>query len=84
MFKILEHLPYGPRREKTVFEGLRTTKALTSLGIRALVNRFLESISQLATSGISIVLLVSVAEETDFSLALSETLKIGCAASMPI
>ena len=46
--------------------------------ISALVIRFLESIiSKVATSEISIFLLVSVAEETDFSVDLSETPKTG-------
>ena len=32
---VATHIPYGPRREKTVFEGLGTTQAQTSLRIRA-------------------------------------------------
>ena len=50
--------------------------------IRAFVIPLLESIiSKLDTAEISIFLLVSVAEETDFSLALSETPKTGLVAS---
>ena len=50
----------------------------------AFVIPFLESIiSKLPTSGISIFQLVSVAQETDFSLALSETLKTGFVTSRP-
>ena len=37
-----------------------------------------------ATSEISIFLLVTVAEETDFSLALSETAKTGFLTTRPI
>ena len=49
-----------------------------------LMNSFLESIiSRLATSEISIFLLVSVTEETGLSLALSETPKTGFVASRP-
>ena len=52
--------------------------------ISAFVIRLLESIiSRLATSKILIFLLVSVAEETGLSLALSETLKTGFSASRP-
>ena len=48
----------------------------------AFVIRFLESIiSQLAASEISIFKLISVAEETDFSLPLLETPKTGFLAS---
>ena len=50
--------------------------------IRALVIRCLESIiSKLATSEISIFLLVRVPEETGLSIALSETLKTGFVAT---
>ena len=53
--------------------------------ISAFVIRLLESIiSKLATSKISIFKLVSVAEETGLSLALSETSKTGFVASRPI
>ena len=41
-------------------------------------------ISKLAASEISMFLLVSVAEETGFSLTFSETLKIGFVASRPM
>ena len=53
--------------------------------ISAFVIRFLESIiSKLATSEMSIFWLVSVAEETGLSLALSETPKTGFLATRPI
>ena len=53
--------------------------------ISAFVIRFLESItSRLATSEISLFLLVSVAEETGLSPALSETPKTGFVATKPI
>ena len=55
----------GPRREKTCLQGLRTTKAQTSLCslINAFVIHLLESfISRLNMREISIFLLVSVAE----------------------
>ena len=49
------------------------------------VVRLLERIiSRLATSKIAFLLLVSVAEETDFSLGVSETPKISYMASGPI
>ena len=53
--------------------------------ISAFVIRFLESIiSRLVTSEISIFKLVSVAEETDLSLAFSKTPKTGFLAWRPI
>ena len=53
--------------------------------ISVFVIRFLESIlSKFATSKISILLLVSVAEETGLNLTLSETLKTGFVALRPI
>ena len=52
--------------------------------INAFSIRFLESvISRLATSEILIIYLVSVSEETGFSLALSESVKTGFVASGP-
>ena len=52
--------------------------------VSVFVIRFLKSIiSKLATSEISVFLLVSVAEETALSPALSETLKSGFLASRP-
>ena len=70
---------YGHRRKKTCLRGWRTTKAQTSLRIRAdcsapLLFAFWKyHISKLATSE----MLVSVADEAGFSLALSETPKTG-------
>ena len=70
---------------KPVFCGWRTTKAHTSLHIRAVVIRFLESIiSKLATGQISIFYLVSVAGQAGLNLTLSETPKTGFLASRPI
>ena len=76
----------GPRREKTCFRGFANSTGADSPAhprslISAFVIRVLEStISKLATSEIS----VSVAEETGFSLALSETPKTGFVAKWPI
>ena len=56
---------------KPVFGGLQATKAQAGL-ISTFVICLLERISKLATSQCSIFLLVSVAEETGLSLALSE------------
>ena len=75
-------------REKTCLRGLGTTKAETSLS-RSLISAFdfclLESIvCRHATSEISIFKLVSVAEETDLSLAMTEIPKTGFVASRPI
>ena len=65
---------------KPVFPGLQTTKAQSSLNI--FVIHLLESIiSKLASSQISIFQLVSVAEETGLSVALSETPKTGFVAT---
>ena len=76
----------GLDAREPVLGGLRTAQAQTSLRIRAdqpahprrlisaFVIRFLESIiSKLGTSEMSIIYLDSVAEETGFSLSLSET-----------
>ena len=52
--------------------------------ISAFINRLLESIiSRLAISEFSIFKLVSVAEETDLKLALTETPKTGYLATRP-
>ena len=51
--------------------GLRTTKGADQQTDQCLFIRFVESI--ISTGKIPIFMLVSVAEETDFSLALSET-----------
>ena len=72
------------RRKKTCLRYLRTPKAQTSDLIGACVYRLLKSIvSRIATSKFSIFKLVSVAEETGLSLALSETPKTGFVASRP-
>ena len=69
---------------KSVFRGLRTTKAQTSL-ISAFVIRLLESIiSRLATSEISIFYRGFVAKQAGLNLTLSETLKTGFLATRPI
>ena len=70
---------YGPRREKTYLQGFANNKGADQpVHLRSLISAFvipiLEStISKLATSEISVLYLVSVAEENGFSLALSET-----------
>ena len=76
-------LIYGLRREKTCLWWFANNKGTDqpvhscSL-ISAFVIHFLEStISKLATSEISIFLLVSVSEETGLNLTFSETLKTG-------
>ena len=76
----------GLDARKPVFVVLRTTQVQTSL--RGLISPFvihvLEStIFKLATREISVFQLVSVAEETGFSLALSETPKSGFVAARP-
>ena len=71
----------GLNASKPVFEGLRTTKAQIQPAhprrlISAFVIRLLESIISIpATSEISIFYLVSVAEQADLNLTLSETPK---------
>ena len=72
---------YGPRSEKTCLRGFANNKgADQSAHSRRLISTFiicfLESIIyKLVTSEISFFEPVSVAEETDLSPALSETLK---------
>ena len=80
----------GPRRENPCLRGFANNKSadqpahLRSL-ISVFVIRLLESIiSRLATDEILIFLLVSVAGETNLSLALSETPKTGIDAMRPI
>ena len=70
---------FGPQHEKTCLRGLRTTKTQISLPrlIIAFVTLVERIISKLATSGISIFKLVSVAEETGLDHALSEIPKTG-------
>ena len=74
---------------KSVFGGLRTTQAQTSLRIRSLISafviRFLKKIiSKLASKEISIFFLASVAEQAGLKLTLSETPKTGFLTSRPI
>ena len=71
---------------KPVFGVLQKTKAQTSL--RSLISSFVirllaSTISRHAMSVISIFKLVSVAEETVLSIALSETTKTGFLTSRP-
>ena len=79
----------GPRREKTCLQRFANNKGADqpvhphSL-ISALVIRCLETIiSKLATSEIAIFKLVSEADESGLSLALSETPKTGFLATRP-
>ena len=66
----------GLDKRNPVFGDLRTTKALSCRLISSFVVCFLESMTvKLATSEISIFLIVSVAEETGLSLALWKNLK---------
>ena len=79
----------GLDARKPVFGGLRTTGAYQPAHMHSLISafviRFLKSIiSKLASSKISVFLLVSVAELTGLNLALWETPKIGFVASRPI
>ena len=80
---------YGPRREKTCLWGFANNKdadqpAHPGSPISAFVFRLLESfISRHALSVSSIFKIVSVAEETALSLALSETPKTGILATRP-
>ena len=81
---------YGPRREKTFLRGFANNTGadqpahLRSL-ISALVIHYLETtICKLATGEISILLLVSVAEETVLKLALSDLPKTGFLVMWPI
>ena len=80
----------GPCREKTCLRRIAYNKGADQPAhprslISAFVIRFSERIiSKLATYESSIFLLVSVAEETGLSLALSETPKTGFLATWPI
>ena len=82
-------MKYGPRREKTCLRGFANNKGADQPAhprslISAFVIPLLKSIiSRLATSEISLFYLVSVAEETGLSLALSETPKTGFLTSRP-
>ena len=82
LWKALKYM--GLEVRNPVFGSLLTTQAQTSL-ISIFVIRFWErTLCKLATSEISIFLLVSVAEDTGLKLALSETPKTGFVASRPI
>ena len=88
---IVEHVSFGPQREKTCLKGFANNidadqPARPRSLISAFVIRFLESTtSKLTKSDISIFFqLVSVAEETGLSLALSEAPKTGFLATRPI
>ena len=80
----------GPRREKTCLMWLTNNKRadqpvhprslIMAFAIRLLGN----IISRLATSKVSIFKPVSVAEQADLNLNLSETPKTGFQASIPI
>ena len=75
----------GLDREKTCLRCLLTTKTQTSHLISTFVIHLLESIiSKLATCKFSIFKLVSVAEKTGSSLALTETLMTDFLAKRPI
>ena len=79
----------GPRHKKTCFRGCANNKGADQPAhphslIRAFVTHLLQSIiSRLATSEISIFLLVSVAEQTGLNHTLSETPKKGFLALRP-
>ena len=81
---------YGPLREKTCHRGFGNNTGADQPAhphslISVFVIRFLESIiCKLATGEISTFQLVSVAEETDLKIALSETPKTGFVATRPI
>ena len=73
---------------KPVFEGLRTTQAQTTLGIAQSDQRLCYSLIgkfhiKTCYKQISIISLVSVAEETGLSLSSSETPKTGFITSRP-
>ena len=83
------HFIYGPRREKTCLRGVaNNTGAYQPTHPRSLISAFVicilkSIISKLATSEFSVFWLVSVAEETGLTLALSETPKTDFLASWP-
>ena len=80
----------GPRREKSCLRGFANNKGADQPAhprrlISAFVICLLKSIiSRLATSEISLFYLFSVAAETGWSLALSETPKTGFLTTRPI
>ena len=74
--------PYGPQQEKTCFRGFANNKGSDQpahlCNLIALVIPLLDSIvSKLATSEISFLQVVSVAEQAGLGMAFSETLKTG-------
>ena len=69
---------------KPVFGGLCTTKGQTSLICSFVIDLLEKIISRLATSEISIFKPVSVAEQTDLNLTLSDIPKTGFLAPRPI
>ena len=80
----------GINARKPDLEGLRITKAQTSLHICAVLSvpslfTFLERImSKLASNEISLICIVSVADETGLSLTLLETPKTGFISLPPL
>ena len=85
-----KHVTYGLDARKSCLQGFGNNKGADQPAhprslISAFVIRLLESIiCKLATGEISILKLVSVAEETGFKLTLSETPKKGFLATRPI
>ena len=81
---------FGPRREKTCLRGFaNNTCADQPLHPRSLISAFVirfmgNFICKHATGEIPIFWIVSVAEETDLNLALTETPKTGFLATRPI
>ena len=78
MYEFIKCIIYGPRREKTCLWWFVNNKGADQPAhsrslINAFVIRVLEStISKLATSEISVFLIVSVAEQDGLKLTLSE------------
>ena len=89
MVMLVVIIPMGPRREKTCLRGfVNNTGAEQPAHPRRLISAIVvrlsrSSISRLATSEISIFLLVSVAEETGLKLPLSTTPKTGFLVTRP-
>ena len=73
--KLIVNVQYGPRREKTCLRGFANNTGADqpahprSLISAVVIRDLVSTISKLATSEISVFKLVSVAEETGFSLA---------------
>ena len=84
IFHVLSCFIKGPRRKKTCLRGFANNTGADQHLISAFVIRFLESnICERTISEISFRWLVSVAEETGFKLALSDTPKTGFVATGP-